>query len=115
VDLAEHCLPLLHPHGGATGTAGEQHDREPAREAPRDHPHAFAAATFGAEFTGPLLPDDPDVELEPPLLLPVPPLPFVPVPLLADVEALPEEAEEEPSEVAAGLDSPPSDFGLLEE
>jgi len=61
----------------------------------------LAAATFGAEFTGPL-PDEPDpeVELEPPLPLSVP-----------DVDVLAGEA----SEVLAGLDSPPSDFGLLEE
>jgi hypothetical protein len=73
-----------------------------------DHAHALAAATFGAEFTGPL-PDEPDPEVEPePELEPPLPLP-VPVP---GVEELP---DEELSGFAAGLDSPPSDFGLLEE
>lgn len=69
------------------------------------HAHAFAAATFGAEFTGPL-PDDPEPELgpllpelEPELLLP-----------LLGVEVVPEL-----SGFAAGLDSPASDFGLFEE
>jgi len=110
VDLAEDRLPLLHAHGRPTGTAGEQRDREHARETPRVHAQAFAAATFGAEFTGPLLPllpdePDPDVEPEPPPVLP----PLLPEP---GVEVL---LEEDPSDAAAGLDSPPSDFGLLEE
>jgi hypothetical protein len=77
----------------------------------------LAAATFGAEFTGPLLPDepDPDVEPEPPLLpvLPLPPLSVLPL-LLPEVDGLAEEVEA-PSDVAAGLDSPPSDLGLFEE
>jgi len=68
-----------------------------------DHVHAFAAATFGAEFTGPL-PDEPEPELLPESELP-------PLPPLAGVEVVPEEL----SGFAAGLDSPPSDFGLLEE
>ena len=60
------------------------------------HAQALAAATFGAEFTGPL-PDEPEPEPE------LPPVPGV------------EEVPEEPSGFAAGLGSPPSDFGLLEE
>src|SRR5262249_46048139 len=113
-DLAEDRLSLLDPHGGTAGTAGEQRDREHAREAPQHHAQAFAAATFGAEFTGPLL-EEPDREVEPDP--PDPPDPEVepelpPVLLLPAVEVLP---DEEPSDVAAGLDSPPSDFGLLEE
>jgi len=75
--------------------AEEQTGREHAGEV-RAHPHALAAATFGAEFTGPL-PDEPEPEPE------LPPVP--------GVEGVPEE----PSGFAAGLDSPPSDFGLLEE
>jgi hypothetical protein len=66
----------------------------------------LAAATFGAEFTGPE-PDeplDPEVELEPPPVLPL---------RVSGVELPPE--EEAPEVEAAGLDSPPSDFALLEE
>jgi hypothetical protein len=80
---------------------GEQQARSPA---PGFHAHAFAAATFGAEFTGPL-PDDPEPE-------PEPPEPESPEPELvlagADGVAL--------SDFAAGFASPPSEgFPLLDE
>ena len=64
----------------------------------------MAAATFGAEFTGPL-PDEPDPEVEPESPL-VPPLPLPPVEVLPD---------EEPSVFAAGFDSAASGLGLLED
>jgi hypothetical protein len=85
--------------------------------------HAFAAATFGAEFTGPL-PDEPELPLPDELELPLPDEPELPPPvepelpplepelsLLLEVEAAPVE----PSVFAAGFDSAPSDFGLPEE
>jgi hypothetical protein len=94
-------LPAPRPSSPrARGTSGEQ------RGGAARSPQAFEAATFGAEFTG-ALPDEPDPEL----LLPEPePEPELLLPVLG-VEVVPEEL----SGFAAGLDSPPSDFGLLEE
>jgi len=104
-------LALLDAHRAVPSAACEQGREQGDHGAPRVHasPQAFAAATFGAEFTGPLPEEVPDPEL-PPLL--------EELPLLVEVEGVLGAAAPplESSVLAAGFESPPSEgFDLLEE